>query len=292
MHRLAATLLVIPLLLVLTLDFRGTLAQSPPPLPNRPDSLKFAVLGDNGTGKEPQYDLARQMQLSRDVFRFGLVLMVGDSFYGSQGPADLEKKFAQPYRPLIEAGVVFRAALGNHDRPGTVEHTPLGMNGSRYYTFTRGHVRFVVLDTNFLDAKQLQWAEETLKTATEEWRICYFHHPLYGNAGRHGSNIELRVMLEPLLVKYGVHVVFAGHDHVYERLNPQRGIHHFVVGSGGQLRKGDLQPSDSTAAGFDQDQAFLLVEIDGAELFFQAISRTGLTVDSGRIRRVIATDGT
>jgi hypothetical protein len=98
-------------------------------------------------------------------------------------------------------------------------------------------------------------------------------------------------MLEPLLVKYGVQMVFAGHDHIYERLKPQQGIHHFVVGSSGQLRKGDLQPSATTAAGFDQDQAFLLVEIDGLELFFQAISRTGLTVDSGHIRRAAMTDG-
>ena len=75
-------------------------------------------------------------------------------------------------------------------------------------------------------------------------RIAYFHHPLYGNAGRHGANVDLRVLLEPLLVKYGVQVVFSGHDHVYERLKPQRGIYYFVTGSGGQLRKGDLQESD------------------------------------------------
>ena len=139
-----------------------------------------------------------------------------------------------------------------------------------------------MLDTNVLDAAQLAWARATLRQATEPWKIAYFHHPLYGNAGRHGSNVDLRVLLEPVLIEFGVQVVFSGHDHVYERLKPQRGIHYFVAGSGGQLRKGDLQPSDMTAAGFDQDQAFMLVEIVGDELYFQTVSRTGATVDSGR----------
>jgi hypothetical protein len=83
-----------------------------------------------------------------------------------------------------------------------------------------------------------------------------------------------------------VQVVFSGHDHVYERLKPQKGIHYFVTGSGGKLRKGGLETSDSTAAGFDQDQAFLAAEIGGDDLHFQVISRTGRTVDSGVIRRV------
>jgi hypothetical protein len=35
-----------------------------------------------------------------------------------------------------------------------------------------------------------------------------------------------------------VNVVFSGHDHVYERIKPQKGIYYFVSGSAGQLRKG------------------------------------------------------
>jgi hypothetical protein len=95
----------------------------------------------------------------------------------------------------------------------------------------------------------------------------------------------MRVLLEPLLVRYGVSVVFSGHDHIYERLVPQKGISYFVVGSGGKLRKGDLVPSSTTAAGFDQDQAFAIVEVAAEELYFQAIARTGATVDSGTIAR-------
>jgi hypothetical protein len=251
-------------------------------LPNNPDSLKFAVIGDNGTGDDAQYQVAEQMARAHGAFPFDLVIMLGDNFYGGQKPDDLVKKFDRPYKPLLDAGVTFRAAIGNHDEPHTVGYKPLNMDG-RYYTFVRRGVRFVVLDTNRLDPQQLQWAEQTLAGAREDWKVCYFHHPLYSNAGRHGSSVDIRVLLEPILVKYGVRVVFSGHDHSYERIVPQKGIYYFVSGAGGKLRKGDVERSATTAALFDTDRSFMVVEISGAEMFFEAISRTGATVDSGVI---------
>ena len=93
-------------------------------------------------------------------------------------------------------------------------------------------------------------------------------------------------MLEPLFVKYNVSVVFTGHDHFYERTKPQKGIVYFVVGSGGQLRRGNIDRSTGlTAAGNDTDRAFLVAEIDGDDLYFNAISRTGAVIDSGKITR-------
>jgi 3',5'-cyclic AMP phosphodiesterase CpdA len=252
-------------------------------LPNKPGSVKFAVLGDNGTGDQPQYDVARQMVAARAAFPYDLVIMLGDNFYGSQGPRDLVKKFEQPYKPLLDAGVTFQAAIGNHDDVSSINYAPLNMHGRRYYTFTRGAVRFFVLDTNQLEPQQVAWFRKSLEDSQELWKICYFHHPLYSNAGRHGSAVDIRVLLEPLLVEHGVSVVFSGHDHSYERLKPQKGITYFVAGSGGKLRKGDIELSDQTAAAFDRDQAFMLVEVVETELFFQAITRTGTVVDSGVI---------
>src|SRR6185295_17784919 len=122
--------------------------------------------------------------------------------------------------------------------------------------------------------------------STEDWKIAYFHHPLYSSAGRHGSDTSLRSKLEPLLVQYNVSVVFTGHDHVYERVKPQKDITYFVVGSGGQMAVGDLDPkSPITAKGFDKDNAFLIAEIIGDEMTFNTISATGQIVDSGTIKR-------
>ncbi len=265
-------------------------AQPASALPDLPDSLKFAVIGDNGTGDMPEYDIGARMTDARAMFPFELVLMLGDNMYGRQQPQDFVTKFERPYATLLQAGVLFFATLGNHDNPANRTYPGFHMDGQRYYTYARKNARFFVLDSNELDPRQLAWFETALKSSSDPWKICYFHHPLYSDAGRHGSNVELRVALEPLLVKYGVNVVFSGHDHVYERLKPQKGITYFVNGSSGQLRKGDVHPSATTAAYFDQDQAFSLVEIAGDDLYFQARSRTGRTVDGGVIHRHATVD--
>jgi 3',5'-cyclic AMP phosphodiesterase CpdA len=255
-------------------------------LPSRPDSVKFAVIGDNGTGDRPQFDIAQQMTSARARFPFELVIMLGDNMYGRQQPQDFVDKFERPYAALLQAGISFHAALGNHDDPGNVAYKGFNMGGARYYSFVRKQVRFLVLDSNQLDPRQRAWLDGMLQQAEEPWKICYFHHPLYSDAARHGSDVSLRVALEPMLTKGGVNVVFAGHDHVYERLTPQKGIAYFVAGSSGQLRRGDIRPSAMTAAFYDQEQAFMLVEIDNDQMFFQAVSRTGAIVDSGVIERI------
>jgi hypothetical protein len=276
--------LIAALLLIAAPDQLGLLAQTLT-LPNRPDSLKFAAIGDNGTGGQAEYDIAAQMIAAHNIFPFDMVIMLGDNLYGRQQPDDFIQKFARPYAPLLGKGVRFYAALGNHDRQENRNYEPFEMGGQRYYTYARHNVRFFVLDSNYLDPPQLAWMEAALQSSTEDWKICYFHHPLYSDGKTHGSSVDLRVKLEPLFVKYGVNAVFSGHDHVYERLTPQKGIQYFVAGAAGQLRKGDVRRSAMTAAAFDEDQSFMLVEIAGSEMFFEAISRTGATVDRGIIRR-------
>jgi predicted MPP superfamily phosphohydrolase len=254
-------------------------------LPNRSDSLKFAAIGDNGTGERAEYDVASEMDRWRQRFPFDMVIMLGDNIYGSQRRADFVQKFERPFKPLLDAGVRFYASLGNHDIGTNDGYTPFNMGGARYYTYARANARFFVLDSNFLDSVQLEWIERELRGATEVWKIAYFHHPLYSDGSRHGSEVELRVRLEPLFTRYNVNAVYSGHDHLYERMTPQKGITYFVSGAGGQLRRGDLKRSAITAAGFDQDCSFMLNEITGEDLYFQVISRTGQTVDQGVIHR-------
>jgi len=254
-------------------------------LPARPDSLKFAVIGDTGTGAKPEYDVGQRMAAARTAFPFGIVLMLGDNMYGRQDPDDFVTKFERPYSALLKAGVLFYATLGNHDDQHNRFYKPFNMGGERYFTFVKKNVRFFVFDSNQFDPKQRAWFDEVLQQSDDLWRICFFHHPIYSDGGRHGPDVALRVILEPLFVKYGVDVVFSGHDHVYERLKPQKGITYFVSGSAGELRRGHVRPSGLTAAYYDQDQAFMLAEVVGDELFFEAVARTGATVDSGVIHR-------
>jgi 3',5'-cyclic AMP phosphodiesterase CpdA len=276
---------ILPAAFVLASLVCGAILAQTQALPNKPNSVKFAAIGDNGTGEQPQRDVANQMVKSRATFPFDFVIMLGDNMYGGQSPRDFVNKFEQPYAALLTAGVKFQASLGNHDRPQNVNYKHYNMNGQRYYSYTRGNVRFFALDTTRMDAKQLAWIETSLQDAREDWKICYFHHPLYSNADRHGASVDIRVRLEPLFVKYGVNVVFAGHDHLYERIKPQKGIYYFVSGAAGKLRVGNMDATEETAAYFDRDQSFMLVEVAGSEMHFRSVSRIGKTVDSGVIQR-------
>lgn len=274
-------------------------ALTPPPgqlaLPLHDGSVRFAVIGDSGRGDQTQHEVARQMLAWHAKFPFDFVIMLGDNIYPPHAADDYLRKFEEPYRALLDAGVTFHAAIGNHDPPSELGYPKFNMGGRRYYTFRRGEgrlqalagaaVRFFVLDSRSLDPTQLRWFEDELKSSQSRWKIAYFHHPLY-TSGRYASSARaLRAYLEPLLVGGDVDVVLSGHEHFYERTEPQHGITYFISGGAGSLRAGDIRPSALTARGFDTDYHFMLMEVSGDELHFQAISRSGATVDAGVITK-------
>jgi len=262
-------------------------------LPVKGGSIRFAVIGDTGTASTAQYDIGKQMVAYRSKFPFDFVIMVGDNLYGGSASADdFKTKFEGPYAQLLGGKVKFYAALGNHDNPSERNYKDWNMDGQRYYTWRASPgglakigspgVRFFALDSNYMDKPQLDWVEAELKKSSSEWKIAFFHHPLYSSGRTHGSSLDLRQQLEPLFMKYGVTLVFSGHDHFYERIKVQNGIYYWVCGAGGSLRKGDIDRGTGLSdVGFDSDYSFMMVEIDGNDMYFQAVSRTGQTIDSG-----------
>src|SRR5262245_51400900 len=125
------------------------------PLPNKSGSLKFAVLGDFGTGDRPQMDLAQQMVALHDRFKYDFVVLVGDNIYGSERPQDFKKKFEDPYKPLLDAGVKFYASLGNHDAREQRYYKLFNMDGQLYYTFSpKSDVRFLILENTYQEPEQ------------------------------------------------------------------------------------------------------------------------------------------
>lgn len=256
-------------------------------LPNREGSFKFGVLGDFGTGNRDQYEMAAKIADLQSRFKFETVVLTGDNLYGSERPQDYRRKFELPYKALLDRGVKFYASLGNHDEREQRYYKLFNMGGKLYYTFNpAAEVRFFAFESTYPEPEQIAWLERELKNSTSKWKIAFFHHPLYSSGGRHGSDLRLREVLEPLFVQHNVSVVLQGHDHFYERTKPQKGIHYFVIGSGGKLRGGDIKRgSGITAKGYDRDLTFMAAEIVDDQMFFNVISRTGQTIDSGVLTR-------
>jgi 3',5'-cyclic AMP phosphodiesterase CpdA len=300
MKRILAPILALALLILggLHSDFLGqsrpvnnakgskaSLAASSPVkviLPLKDGSVRFVIIGDTGTGTSKQHQLADILLAARQTFPFEFVLMMGDNLYGGEKAADYKSKFEDVYRPLLDQKVKFYATLGNHDDPAQRFYESFNMNGKEYYRFTKGNVALYSLNSNYMDPKQVKWFEDELAKDTSEWKIAFCHHPPYSSGGKHGSDNQLRAVVEPIFVKYGVNAVLTGHDHFYERIKPQKGIYYFVSGAGGKLRSGDVNDrSPLTDKAFDRDMSFMLAEIAGDQFYFQVISRTGETVDSG-----------
>jgi hypothetical protein len=262
-------------------------------LPNKEGAVKFLVIGDTGTGTDQQQQLAQIMLRYRQAFPFEFVLMLGDNMYGSEKAIDYKQKFEDIYKPLLDQKVKFYAALGNHDESNQRFYQLFNMDGQEYYRFTKGNVSFYALNSNYMDKKQVNWLAEKLAADPSTWKITFFHHPPYSSGGKHGSDTKLREVVEPLFLKHGVNVVFAGHEHFYERIKPQKGIYYFISGSGGKLRKGDVKKGSSlTEKAYDRDMSFMLVEVDDQQMHFQVISRTGETVDSGVVMNQRKKNGT
>jgi len=290
MKRLSALVMTIALLLTcgLVQDVRSqkavTVSKNEPlkvNLPIKKDSVKFAIIGDTGSGTDKQQQIADMMVRYKETFPFEFVLMMGDNLYGGDSAKDYQKKFESVYKPLLDAKLKFYATLGNHDEANQRLYEHFNMNGDEYYSFKKGNVTFYSLNSNYMDKKQVDWLEKELAKNNTEWKICFFHHPPYSSGKAHGSDTQLREVVEPIFIKNGVNVVFAGHEHFYERLKPQKGIYYFISGAGGKLRSGDVQTTQITAKAFDQDLSFMLIEIVDDQMHFQVISRSGKTVDSG-----------
>ena len=262
-------------------------------LPDTITSVKFAVIGDSGRGTPEQHEVAEQMVRFRDAFEFEFVLMLGDNIYeGPASPEDYHQKFEAPYRELLESGVRFFAVLGNHDDPRQIWYAPFNMNGERYYSFappedplTRltTRVEFFALDSTNLDRGQLEWLDQRLSASKADWKVLLLHHPLYTSGRYRQSSRAHRLALEPLLSRHGVDVVFSGHEHIYQRSRLQNGIQYFVSGGAGSLRPGDGVAAPDVARSYSRDYHFMLVEIERDALHFQAIARSGETIDAGTL---------
>ena len=157
---------------------------TPIPLPDKPGSLRFAVIGDSGRGSTEQYQLAQQMVIQRERFPFDFVLMLGDNIYDSWTPEDYAAKFERPYKALLDDGVTFYAARGNHDGREQWLYPGFNTGGNRYFTFTKTEgvlkplggksVQFFAIDTVDLDAIQLQWLREQLEKSNGRLEDHFF----------------------------------------------------------------------------------------------------------------------
>jgi hypothetical protein len=260
-------------------------ATSPLPMPSLRGGTVFALMGDSGSGDLPQQQVAQAMLTYFNTARhFPFVLMLGDNLYDD----DYTGEFLQPYKPLLDRGVKFYATLGNHDRDLEIHFKPFNMGDQDRYSFDQGNARFAVLNSNRPnDVEQIKWLDGVFTTAGDKWRIAYFHHPLY-SSGQHAAESRdvIRPAFEAALVRNRVNVVFGGHEHAYQRIRPQQGVSYFVSGGGGRYLY-DVHKTDFDEVAVSEHH-FMVAEVAGDRLFFEAITHEQKLLDCGIVYRTSA----
>lgn len=250
-------------------------AQTPTPSPSQTEpaepDLRFAVIGDFGTGSPVQHQLARRMCRWRNKRPFDLVVTTGDNVYPDGHPARFHSAFHEPYACLLSDGVSFHASLGNHDyltRRGRPEiNEPAFGMPKRNYVLRTGGVRFVVADSNRIDREWL--ARATRARSLDRWTVVAFHHPVFSPGTQRGSTPGYRPGLPRLFRRRGVDLVLNGHDHLYAVTRPLRKIRYVVTGGGGA----GLYPCGDAwfSARCLSRHHFLYVRATGTELRVKAV---------------------
>jgi hypothetical protein len=264
-------------------------------MPLKDGSLRFMVMGDTGTGDPGQYETGREMAAIRQQFPYEFVIMVGDNMYGSDSPGDFVKKFESPYKALSDAGVKFYAALGNHDNPNQRSYGLFNMGGQRYYTFraspgglgkiSHGGVRFFAIDSNYLSKEQIDWLSKELGSSGSDWKICFFHHPLYSSGKTTAPPWRRAPCSSRSSSRTGSTSSSPATTTSTSASSRSRGSITSWSGPAARCARGDLTHTDMTVKGYDQDYVFMLAEIAGDEMYFTALTRTGQVVDSGVLAR-------
>jgi hypothetical protein len=245
------------------------------------ESVRFIALGDSGAGNSDQRSVMNQMR----TVPFDLMLHLGDLAYDDGRPGELDAKYFRIYAPISRSFPAYVVA-GNHDY-GTDDAMPLrqafvlpqngGESGrERWYSFDRGDVHFVALDTERIGAEQAAWLDQDLQANQLPWKVVIGHRPPF-SSGEHGGDAEFQRLFVPIIRSHGVDLVLSGHEHDYERFHPIDGVTYVVSGGGG---RGTRSVGTSPMTAFSEAVLhFVYVEVTRNLLTLHAIDGVGREFD-------------
>lgn len=229
--------------------------------------FSFAVYGDNREGWGDSLihrNLLKQMKKDHP----DLILHTGDLV--AQGGYE---KYWQDCFKLVQplgGSIAFQPAIGNHDLSKKnlfADFFPLGKERKNYYSFNYGGALFIALDTTIDYARkspQYKFLEKTLQRADEDLPIfVYFHQPPFSSS-KHGSDKRIQKFLVPLFERYGVDIVFSGHDHTYQRIGPINGVL-YIVTAGGGSNLYQVQPNPALQS-FKVLYHYVLIKVEGNQV--------------------------
>jgi hypothetical protein len=267
-----------------TEEYTGSFRAAPPA---GATSVKFFAYGDCRT-----YPASHDLVAEDIIAAYGtdpglqtMIISTGDltSNGNSEDPWDDEFfNSAYPHIREMMANLPYQSCIGNHEGTGLLfqKYFPYPFVSDRYWSFDYGPVHFAIVDQYVpygTGSPQLNWLEDDLAATSRPYKIVYLHEPGW-SAGGHANNVTVQSVIQPLLVEYGVAILFAGHNHYYARAVVDD-IQHVTTGGGGAPLY-TPNPSYPYIIATAKAHHFCAVEIDGPTLHFEAIDTAGTVIDS------------
>jgi hypothetical protein len=256
--------------------------------PDDDSEQTFAVFGDFGARTKGQLRVAKLLEGTAAEF----VLLTGDLIYGRGEEEHYDLRFFEPYRYSLPK-MVFWPALGNHDvgsKDGAAAlaafdvplNGPAGLQGGRNYSFDSGAAHIAAIDSNArpetLRTVIGPWLEKDMAASKKRWKFVFFHHPPFSSAN-HGENANIRSILVPVFIRAKIDIVFAGHDHSYERTKAIDGVVYVVSGNGGNTLYQHKNPHGYTARFYNDKHGLTLVTLNGPRLLLRHVNVDGDEID-------------
>jgi 3',5'-cyclic AMP phosphodiesterase CpdA len=263
-------------------------APTPTPTESPPATeplVRLAIAGDTGTRNEAEARTALRMVADAEKDAFDALVLLGDIVYPNGDSALTRQSVSQPFADVLKTATLI-PALGNHDVQSGEHQDILRQLGRdrAWYVERVGPVRVIVLDSNRVgNDQQTAWLRDVLaeKQPSGTWTIAAMHHPAY-SAGEHGSSLNVRRRWSPLFEAADVRLVLAGHDHDYQRSEPQNDVTYVVSGAGAKLRKVGRQ--DFTAVS-TSTRHYVDLRVFEDRLVGRAVAQDGRIIDTWTITR-------
>ncbi len=251
----------------------------------------FLVFGDTRTNQIAQNKVFGRMRevITNDDNYQTFAVSTGDFVTHGYDEADWDDEFFNgnyPYIQYILGNLPIQSVMGNHENNGELfkKYFPYDFEKGAYYTFEYGSAIFIFLDQYLNNSgfqQELQWLENILKNTDKKWKFIVLHEPGYSSGG-HKNNKKVQNYIQPLCKKYGVQIVFGGHNHYYARAEVNSVVHITAGGGGAPLyNPKSSQPYVIKAV---KKYHFCKVSIDDDKLNFVAVDDDKNIIDQFTIK--------
>ena len=254
------------------------------------DNFSFAILGDSRSFPDDWAKVAAAVTYAKPQF----AVLVGDMVSWGRNDYEWDEQFFSPSKNFFSS-IPFYAVIGNHEGNAPLFTEIFPTPGGKNWSQNIGSVLIIGIDGTMdweIDGVQTKWLEDLLANSKAKFVFLTSHYPAWTSGGhgwlKDGRPAEKTIKLAqdvimPMLKKYNVTAMFAGHDHIYERSEPDNGVTMVVTGGAGVAMREKVKNSEKQnpySKVFAKKYHYCLLTVDGDVCTMKVITPENKIIDT------------